>query len=430
MSTPQYLQKSIHKSDLLKNISTLAAGTALAQLIPILLQPLLRRLYTPETYGAFAVYLSILGIVVVISSFKYELAIILPRKDKEAANVFFLTIMISLSFNILFFLILFIWKHRIQSFLNLPERFINSLYFVPLGTFLYAFYQSANFWLIRKKRFLAIAQNKFIRRGIEGGTQVGFKYINTSFGLIWGDLFGHLANVISVSFQILKSGLRLKFLSIVKLKYIVRKYSEYPKFNVIPGFMSACSYLLPAIIINKFYSSENAGFFDLAKLMLSIPLALIATSIANVLLQKVSEKYRNGESFVSDLLPILTIVSVIAALEISVILLFGVDLFRIIFGESWKTSGQISRILVWSFAFNFIVSSFSSVFISMKKIKLLSAWQLVYFAAILSLFIFKDNDFTSFLRIYVMIEIACYILYGILMIIIISGYEIKIRQDS
>ncbi|GAH45447.1 unnamed protein product, partial [marine sediment metagenome] len=250
-----------------------------------------------------------------------------------------------------------------------------------------------------------------------------------SYGLICGDLIGHLANVISVIYQILKSGLKLNILSFTKLKYVFSKYVEYPKFNIIPSVMSACSYLLPAIFINKFYSSENTGFFDLSKLVLSIPFALIATSISNVLLQRVAEKLKNGESFVKELLPIVTFVSVIAAIEIVIISLFGVDLFRLVFGEQWKISGQISRILVWSFALNFVAGSFSSIFISMGKIKLLSVWQLVYFIAILCLFLFKDYSFIDFLKVYVLIEIICYILISILMIIIISGYEFKIKHS-
>src|SRR5664280_2838329 len=82
------------RSELLKNTSILISGTALAQLIPILLQPILRRYYTPDIFGAYSVYFSIVGILAIVSSFKYELAIILPRTDKEAANIFFLSALI------------------------------------------------------------------------------------------------------------------------------------------------------------------------------------------------------------------------------------------------------------------------------------------------------------------------------------------------
>lgn len=53
--------------------------------------------------------------------------------------------------------------------------------------------------------------------------------------------------------------------------------------------MGVFSFLIPTILINKFYSAEYAGYYDLSKMVLSIPLALIAGSVANVLLQRFSE---------------------------------------------------------------------------------------------------------------------------------------------
>ncbi|MCX6253886.1 MAG: oligosaccharide flippase family protein [Bacteroidia bacterium] len=411
------------KSELLRNTSILISGTALAQLIPILLQPILRRYFSPEIFGAYSVYLSLIGILIVISSFRYELAIILPRKDNEAAGVFFLTILLNLIFNILLLLAIILWKKKIIGYLNLSESFADYLYIVPLGTFLFSSYQSINYWLIRKKRFFPISLNKFARRGFEGGAQVIFKFAKVSHGLIFGDLIGHTANIISGIYQGSKSGLSLRLFSPDKIKYVLFKYSEYPKFNIIPSFMSACSYLLPAIIINKFYSAENTGYFDLSKLFLSIPPALIASSISNVLLESISEKNKTKLSIRKDLTSILIFVSIAIVFEIGIIMFWAEDLFRIFFGARWEFSGTISKILVWAFAFNFFVSSFSSIFISLRKIKLLSVWQLLYFISILSLFFFNNLTFSSFLRVYVMIEVTCCTIISLFMLYVVINYE-------
>jgi len=385
--------QNLRRSELLRNTSILISGTALAQVIPILLQPILRRYFAPEIFGSYSVYLSLIGILIIISSLKYEIAIILPRKDTEAANVFFLAFLLNVLFNLLLILIIIIWKSSLTKFLNLSEKYGDYLYYVPLGTFLFSFYQSLNFWLIRKKRFFPISVNKFVRRGFEGAAQISFKYAKISHGLIFGDLIGNFANVISGIFQGMKSGLSLRLFSPVMIKKVIVRYSEYPKFNVIPSLMSGCSFLLPAILINKFFSSENTGFFDLSKLLLSIPLALVATSISNVMLQRVSEKFRKSERFLKELFPIFALVILICAVEIFVIEFFGVALFKIVFGDLWGFSGSISKILVWSYALNFIASSFSSIFISMNKIKLLSIWQVFYFISILTLVLFKNLPF-------------------------------------
>jgi O-antigen/teichoic acid export membrane protein len=412
------------RSELIRNTSILISGTTLAQLIPILLQPVLRRLYiSPEIFGAYSVYLSLIGILLVISSLRYELAIILPKKDSEAINIFFLTIFLNFIFNLVLIIIIFFIKNRIVFWLNLPVKYAFYIYLVPLGTFLFSSYQSINYWLIRKKHFLSISINKFVRRGAEGTAQVILKFWNTSYGLIFGDLIGHFANISSGIYQGKQCGLSLRLLSFEKIKQVLFRYAEYPKFNLVPSFMSACSYLLPAIMINKFYAAENTGYFDLSKLLLSIPLALVASSLSNVLLQRISEKQKSNQSIKRDMTSIFFFVIFASIAEITFISLWAEDLFRIIFGNKWEFSGTISKILVWAYAFNFFVSSFSSIYISLKKIKLLSVWQLFYFLAILSLSYFNSLTFTSFLKAYVLVEIVCCSLSTLFMIYIIINYE-------
>jgi len=411
------------KSELLRNTSILISGTALAQLIPILLQPILRRYFSPEIFGAYSVYFSLIGILIVISSLRYELAIILPKKDKDAISVFFLAILLNLLFNILLLLVIVFWKIKILRYLNLTEDFADYLYFVPLGTFLFSSYQSINYWLIRKKRFFSISLNKFVRRGFEGSVQVISKFAKISHGLIYGDLIGQIANIFSGIYQGSKCGLSLRLFSPGNIKFVFLKYSEYPKFNIIPSFMSACSYLLPAILINKFYSAESTGYFDLSKLLLSIPLALIASSISNVLLQRVSEKSKSKLSIRKDLTSILIFVLLVVFFEISLIMFWAEDLFKILFGVRWEFSGTISKILVWAFAFNFAVASFSSIFISLNKIKLLSAGQLFYFISILLLFYFNNLSFISFLKLYVIIEVTCSSIISLLILYAVINYE-------
>ena len=422
--------RSLKDSEILRNTSILVSGTALAQLIPVLLQPFLRRFYSPESFGAYSVYLSLIGIFSIIASFKYDLAIVLPKKDRDAANIMFLSVLISFLFSSTLAIIILIWKTEIAIFLNLSGSFSSFLLLAPAGVFFYSFYQTINNWLTRKKSFLLISVNKFTRRGVEGVAQLGFKSLAGSYGLVLGDILGHIANVISGLFQWKKRGLHTGMVSPVKMIYVARKSSEFPRINVIPSFMSACSFLLPAIMLNKFFSTEIAGYFDLSKLLLSVPLALISASVSNVLLQSLTEKINDRKSLKKDLLLVLGLVLSIGTAEIIIIALFGIGIFKFIFGEVWEFSGKISQILVWSYALNFFVASFSTVFVSLQKIKLLSVWQIFYFLSIISLIFFRNMEFLEFIKLYVFIEISCYLAIIILMTYIVVSYERKLLYQN
>lgn len=422
--------RTLKESEILRNTSILVSGTALAQLIPVLLQPLLRRYYSPEAFGAYSVYLSLVGIFSIIASFKYDLAIVLPKKDREAANILFLSVLISFLFSSIIAIIILIWRAEIAGFLNLSADYYFYLMLAPAGIFFYSFYQTINNWLTRKKSFMLLSVNKFTRRGVEGATQLGLKGLTGSWGLVIGDVLGHIANVSSGLFQGRKKGLKIDQLSPVKINYVARKYSEFPRVNVIPSLMSACSFLLPVIMLNKFFSTEIAGYFDLSKLLLSVPLALISTSVSSVLLQSLTEKINEKKSLKKDILLVLGLVLFIGTAEIIIIALFGIGIFTFIFGERWELSGRISQILVWSYALNFLVASFSTVFVSLQKIRLLSIWQIFYFFSVISLVLFRKMDFIEFIRIYVGIEIICYLVIIIIMTYIVVNYEKKLQQKE
>jgi len=419
------------RSELLRSASILISGTVIAQLISILLQPFLRRFFSPESFGIYSVYLSLIGIIIVISSLRYDDAIVLPKTDKESANVLSLALIFSFIFDLLLFVFVMITGGKIITFLNLPSNFpVRVLYIIPLGAFLYNSYQCINYWLIRKRKFYSVSLNKLLRRGSEGISQVTFALIKKSNGLIYSDIIGQTVNVITVIIQTINNGLTFRVVSLTKLKYVFKKYKDFPKFNLIPAFMSTCSYMLPPIFINKFFSSESAGYFDLTKLLLSVPLALVATSFSSVLLQRVSEKFNNRQSFLNELRPVILVVGLISLIEILAIVFFGENLFRFIFGNTWIFSGKISKIMVWSFTFNFIVSTFTTIFVSMRKIKTYSMYQLFYFIAILALLFFKNLGFVEFLKIYVIIEVICYTILTAIMIFTITRYEHSLKLSQ
>ena len=83
MPGPTPPRSSSFATDVLK----LVTGTTFAQIIAVLASPLLTRLYGPEAFGFFALFTSITSIIGVVACMRYEMAIMLPKTDEEAANL-------------------------------------------------------------------------------------------------------------------------------------------------------------------------------------------------------------------------------------------------------------------------------------------------------------------------------------------------------
>ena len=75
------------KSDFSRNVLTLMTGTTIAQAIPIAISPILTRIYTPEDFGVFALYMSIVSIISVVATGGYEMALMLPQDDEDVKSL-------------------------------------------------------------------------------------------------------------------------------------------------------------------------------------------------------------------------------------------------------------------------------------------------------------------------------------------------------
>jgi len=238
-----------------------------------------------------------------------------------------------------------------------------------------------------------------------------------------GDIIGNTANVISGSIQLKKTGYRTSFISAKKMFFVFQKYFDFPKYNLVPSLLNTFCFLFPVLLINKFYSSETTAHFDLVRSILAVPAALLSTSISQILLQNVTERKNNNKPIKDIISKFILLLAIISFLEIIVIILFGRSLFTLYAGSKYIISGSYAKYFVFSSAIKLIVSPISIVLISLQKLKILGLWQLIYFILILCLMFFSNVAFESFLLIYVLIDVAAYLLYFIIIIKSINNWE-------
>ena len=79
--------KKHFSSDFIKSVITLVTGTGIAQGIAFLAAPVLSRYYEPEDFTVFALFSATAAILSVVATARYELAIPLPKEDKDAKSL-------------------------------------------------------------------------------------------------------------------------------------------------------------------------------------------------------------------------------------------------------------------------------------------------------------------------------------------------------
>ena len=243
-------------SDFKKSLLTLMSGTIIAQLIPIAISPVLTRLYTPEDFGGFALFISIASIITVISSARYDQAIVLPKKDEEAFNLLILSCIITCVISVILFILIFLWGNHIASLFE-NKSIKNWFYLLPISVFLTGIYQNFNSWSIRKKYFKNLALNRITQSSLSGSSQllIGYNKTNSSIGLILGGIIGQFITTFNFIFKIWKKDKSfLKRISWIKQIALFKRYLSFLKYGV-PALLTSAiarqSFIILNILTNK-----------------------------------------------------------------------------------------------------------------------------------------------------------------------------------
>lgn len=349
-------------------ILTLISGTLAAQAVMLLSIPLITRLYTPSEFGLYALFLSIINIFGNISSLKYEQAIMLPKRQKDAQALLFISLTITLLITLLSFIFIFIFSNFIKQYFDNS----NIIYLIPLGILLVGLVQIFNAYSSRNQFYKTMSKVRFYNAVNISLIQVCTKYFANFNGLILGKLFSDLFSTIYfIKYHWRKNTLQIKYISRRRIKYNIDKHHHFPKFQSVTVFLNSISQNMPILLFGYFYSSEVAGFYALTMRALQSPIGLIGSSTREVFYQKASKLYSNGENFFA--LYFKTTISLLKLFIIPtiIIFLFGEEIYSFIFGLKWIEAGKYSEILILWILFLFInspsIMSFSILNLQKKQ---------------------------------------------------------------
>jgi len=360
--------KKLFRSEFLQNVSTLMSGTAIAQALPILISPVISRLYSPDDFGALALYMSIAAIISVIATGRYELAVMLPDKEKGAINILALSFGITLLVSMLTLLLVFLLKDMAVSFFEEPGIGI-WLYFLPVVVLFTGLYQSLNYWSTRHKTFKRNAVTRISQSTFSSATQLGMGVLNAgSAGLILGYIAGILIRPFILGWDIVKQFKTLKQeLSVEEMMFNARKYRNFIRINTPHAFLGSIQDNGIIYVIMFYFSKVVLGSYSFAFRIIKAPAELIGSSVYQVFYQKATEVHQSGKDLRPLVLRIYRNLFLAGLPFFTVLFLFAPQLFDFIFGSEWRVAGEIARIVTpWVFL-NFLASPVSCMAIIMNK---------------------------------------------------------------
>ncbi|MBC2382860.1 oligosaccharide flippase family protein [Pseudomonas sp. WS 5106] len=381
------ISKYLPKGAFARNVLTLMTGTTLAQAIPIAVSPILTRLYSPSEFGVFAVYLAIVSVLAILATGRYELAIMVPKKDRDAAALVIVAFSLSVLVSLAILVVILIFNEQIARILKIVE-YRRWLYWIPLSVVLTAGYQSLNYWSNRRGYYRRMSSTRMAQSAGMSAVHVGAGYAGRGMlGLIVGAVVGQL-----VAFCLLLWSVRgidqssFKKLSGAKLLSVSRRYIDFPKFLVIAHSLNIASFQSPVMLLGSIFGAGAAGYFMLTQRVIGAPMSIVAGAIGDVFRQQASEAYsRTGscrEIYKKTFFRLLSV----AVIPFCMFFFVAPGFFALVFGEAWRASGEYAQILIPMFFVQFITSPLSSMFMIAQRQKIDLLWQISLFASVLIVF--------------------------------------------
>ncbi len=304
LNTHPFFRK-LHRSEFLKNVGTLMSGTAIAQAIPVLVSPILSRIYSPDDFGVLALFMGISIVISVIATGRYELAIMLPEEKRDASNILALAVILTFFTSIITLILVLVLKDFVANFFDDPG-IKNWLYFIPLVVLFTGLYNTFNYWSTRHKTFKMNAASRISQSSVMVGTNLGMGFAKTgAVGLIAGYILGQIVATSVLAWKTFR--------------------------------------------------------------LVTAPASLIGSSIYQVFYQKATKALQEGQDIQAMVLRIYRNLFVIGLPIFAILFFFGPPIFGFVFGEKWVMAGEIASIISpWLFL-NFIATPVSCITVIMNK---------------------------------------------------------------
>ena len=96
----KFLSQITNKSEFNKNVFTLFTGQVIVQTISFAVGFIITRLYLPEQIGVYSMFVAIVTILTIVSTGRYDAAIVVEEDDGKVKSLWGLSLLISLVFNL------------------------------------------------------------------------------------------------------------------------------------------------------------------------------------------------------------------------------------------------------------------------------------------------------------------------------------------
>lgn len=364
-----------------RQVGAASFGTLLAQAVALLSVPVITRVYDPENFGAYALFMILPNIVIPNLAGKFDVAIPVPRSDGVARELLGLGVKCIVGITPFVAVIAVLFR-----LFRTDQQTFGSAFFatvVPSYAALAASLVLMQFLLVRTGDFFRLGLVRLTLATTTALSSIAFALLGLETeGLILGACTGQFTALLLISFW----NKRWLQFSLIKWSnrttFVLWRFRSFPAVNATTGIFNSLMLVVPFVGIATFFNDQVLGWFELGSRIAAAPIMLAASIIGSVNLRKVADLVSNDGRADRHVLAIMSRMWAVALAPMIIMLFFGPDIVAVVFGEVWRETGTYLQFLAPAFAAQFVAAPLSTTITSTKNNKLGGYWNIGAFSTL------------------------------------------------
>ena len=325
---------------LVKNTLKLSSSSALLMFLPLLVTPILSRLYLPADYGEWGVFSSVFYVIHSSLFLSYENTIVKSNNEAEIPNLIGICIIVSS-----IVILITIFTFSIGRLIGI-EFFCKFPYIELLITLLsaQAIHVIANNVANREKKYglMSIAN-------IVGGTsQASFRvalglYPLVACGLIVGNVIAQVLTTFFIVICLYRTiHIKWKFFSLRGVICLAKANRKFPLYDAPARFVELSLASIALIIMTFFWDKSEIGCYSMVTQFIILPISIVGSSMGNVFYRELSESVGQPDVIAITTQRACKITFLLSFLPLIFFVMGGDNLLTIVLGDKWEGAGKIA----------------------------------------------------------------------------------------
>ncbi|MBQ8713263.1 MAG: oligosaccharide flippase family protein [Prevotella sp.] len=322
-----------------RNAFKLSSSNALVYLLPIVVTPILSRIYSTEDFSEWGVFSSTFLIINSVIFLSYDNAIVKCEKEADIPVLFRLCLLLAMCNVILVFLIFKVGQHfHLSYFEAFPSLFLLIL-LLCIAPLVQLLYNVSN----RYEAYSLMSYASIIQGAAQAVFRIlcnGAKYFN---GLIVGSFLAYLSVCLTYIYG-LRHHLATIFMAKMKWQHltdVMAKYKKFPLFDAPGMLLETAIGNMSLILLSLYFAKDVVGCYSMIYQLILLPIIIVGSAVSKV--------YYKDISVAGSLQDISTItkkvVKISFVLSLLPILLLGCGgdyVLTWFLGEKWEAAGTLA----------------------------------------------------------------------------------------